>query len=275
MEKLFPPNHFDLYDRKSDGHVWVNGELLRRFLSCSESFENDFRHGTFPEKLLLPINYECTKHDLGIGPREAREGKFLPTPLYETLVKIVLEEEKSYIKNPPTDRYFQEAPSGRISFTSCSACLNVYLESIQQKLAITKSAVELYDALDPREDLELSDDMDDNEPLYVVARKFSTSFRSLVSNLMKRAASADNTEVPDATALDGASCFAGEGLDALLVNSLNLSGDNKDGVDIFVNSLVTCKYLSEASRSISRLLKLTRLLLPWLHSQASIESVRK
>ena len=102
-EKLSSPNGGIAFDRRSSvpagdpphlaepkQPVWVDGEVLRRFLSCDKT-ENSF--AVPASGPLLRHKHLLCEHGNGLHPRVARRGKLLPRPLYDVLVSLMLGEQ--------------------------------------------------------------------------------------------------------------------------------------------------------------------------------------
>jgi len=189
----------------------------------------------------------------GLDPATARRGKLLPRPAYEKLIELVDADNEYFGFQSAARDDFVITPAKHME---CKDCRASYVRNLQQKLGFVNDLKALYDMLEPKQDdPPLEYDPSDAEIrsedkfVYIVHRKFVTSLRSIVTDLMKTVVHADATEVPVRNRLRTGAESIAEGIDALDVSDLVSFFENEhirpsdgdDPVDGTVNSGIACK----------------------------------
>ena len=227
MEHMFPPDYRLM--NLSSGFVWVDGDFLRRFMSCETILEdetNDDSKGDDSDSVCITTpssaRYLCVHNPCGMEPQLVRKGKLLPKPMFESLLKIV-EQEKGNLSP-----YFMESQY----ITICNLCATSYKESLSEKLHHLRKAYDLYEMLDPKSEGEnchlntgtdLSDDNREHEAeVFLVSCKFITAFRAWVAKEIKAAGS-------------------DEAIETIANVSLESTFEGLDCADVDVNYRITCK----------------------------------
>lgn len=124
----------------------------------------------------------------------------------------------------------------------CEACAEAYKVELQQKIdGLCRLRQLFYDLDQKTKQIEIADSGDDsssdseaNGTVFLVSKKFITKFRARVNQIIK---TAEKSELQSQGGNDEAYCA---GLDAV---DLSVFGSNSssDGLDPFVNSMITCK----------------------------------
>lgn len=217
--------------------VWVEGESLRRFLSSREC-------GVLSTSRSLLCEHERP----GLHPRIARRGKLVARKVYEELLVARGKERPDLGDSGLRQSVVVVSPSSGLE---CEQCSKEYCKDLGDKLRQLELVAKLYDILDPKEK-EYPLEFDPAHPpteecdlfVYLVSRKFSSSFRTRVTGLIKMMGQADSTKANSNTVFeDGTECLA-EGLDALHPSYLSFHDDSDTSdtaLDPTVNGQITCK----------------------------------
>lgn len=202
------PNLSALRLPTSGSSVWVDGEQLRRLLSCTE-FDDTYRSGVAETcgglVPCLDVPPLCDHEKL--HPSIARRGKLLPKNVYEGLCSLV-EADRHYF-GFGMDSSSASANSSSVLVVSpaenmyCEECCKSYHRDLSHKLDLLKAAQHLYNLLNSEQtDPSLQYDPEEEDvpqlPLderyvYMISRKFISNFRGIFADLFKAVLPADST----------------------------------------------------------------------------------
>lgn len=233
--------------------VWVDGEIIRRFLSCDRSDLSAIIPPTGP---VLQNKHLLCEHGTGLHPRVARKGKLLPRPLYDALVSLMLGERRLLNDDDQAESMEQldEADANDCIITPdnhmyCEICAESYKADLRQKMDCLDRLRQLANVLGQNPggkiefDYESSSDEEGNESedfVYLVSTKFVSKLKALVNGIVKNAT---DTEIQSQGKKKGstkADAYC-EGLDSIDLSEF-FDTDNSSGeLDHFVNMAITCK----------------------------------
>uniref|UniRef100_A0A7S3V9M7 ubiquitinyl hydrolase 1 n=1 Tax=Chaetoceros debilis TaxID=122233 RepID=A0A7S3V9M7_9STRA len=216
--------------------VWVEGSILKRFLSCTDTMDDLFGQKDFP--ILKHKDLLC-EHKRGLHPRVARTGKLLDVHQFHIYVALLQCERKLFVNSR------EEVPAVEIcdlTFSPennifCEICSERYQVEVEEKLDRFRSLVQIYSSLDPSSSVE---HRACDEEMFALSKSFATSLRKFISNLMKvtkenfGCVTSEKSLVP----------FAG--IDDFEISDLSpdsvVSDDikKKNSIDPQVNSIITC-----------------------------------
>jgi len=255
LNELFRPDRpFEaLIDHMDPPPVWVPGDFLRRFFSCTDPFEVEFEtlRCDVVEDLIKSSDQLCQHSQKGLHPRVARKGKLLPRVMYETIMGSLFEEKATLLPNEIYDdaeHGFVVTPSENIY---CHECVDEFQLDIRPKLDLLEDYVFLYDELDTKsEDAPIQLEAgtvfacEEDKFVYIVARKFCSALRDHVKQIMKKVAPADAESISiDEKLLPHYENIA-EGLETIEMEDIKVkesSTDKDEHVDKQVNNAITCK----------------------------------
>jgi hypothetical protein len=227
--------------------VWVEGELLRKFFSCSDGLEAALS-GELP--MLRHKHLLCHHESPGLHPRIARKGKLLPRTVYNHYIHL-LASERAELEDNTARLHFYENDAADCVITPesglyCKECSEAYTSELALKLQWVKKLKFLNDELDPKKDESPFDASTSEEAqfhyTYAVSRRFISKFRAQVGSLLRSVEDAhkkgDNT-ASVLEGLDGADLSWLERFhdDSWLANH----GDDEKVLDPLVNGNITCK----------------------------------
>ena len=248
---------------KDDEQVWVEGSVLRHYLSCSDEMDDIiFGLDSKSEYILSNKKWLCL-HGEGLHPRIARTGKLLPRAAYDALISL-MSAEMEYIRLSMSsdDQHHKNQTDIMITTNNklyCSNCVEAYRKSLQEKVTAIQTMLSLYDALnDGSADINLNEISDENghQQCFAISRNFITSFKKYIQHKFK--------EVSGMIGQQGnkvnLSCISSSvGIDTLdlsdiLPRNINAEGcpripksdsydrsDQKESLDQFVNSNIICE----------------------------------
>lgn len=216
---------------------WVDGLWLRRFLSCDRSLNVD---STDLRSTYLQ-HFSASNHTKGSGlhPRVVRRGKLLSNSAFHCLLDC-LEDESQSLKNGPCKCNDWSSISIQAKDVFSETLSNTYRIEIAEKLRLCKKLLFLHQSLDPTGEAGLK--TEDAEQ-FVVARKFITSFRNRIAQIMKTFVNFEKGVTPGVLVTDKILSVV-EGVDAVDVRNLVSSDDpkNSNQMDTFINGSIACKF---------------------------------
>lgn len=227
---------------RSDVGYWVDGEILRRFMSCEDPMDDILRNANEP--ILKHRDILC-EHG-GLHPRVSRRGKLLSPESYKAYTSLLYAEKQLIMKDRGTScgKIKCDLHISTKSNLRCTICAEKYKAELKEKLDKFRCLAKLYHALDPSNDILISEQRDDEE-LYVVSRIFVTNFRKFALKLMKEAT---GTGAKTSNAI----LESNAGIDAFDIKTLvpwsydTLSDDgimkvDQGAIDPSVNGKITCE----------------------------------
>lgn len=235
----------------TDPPVWVEGSLLRRFFSCADGLEGLLR-GTSP--ILRHERLLCNHEQPGLHPRVVRKGKLLPQPLYNLYVHLLASERAELEFNAASLSIYENGAADCVITPEtgmfCKLCSQSYSEELSGKLEKLKVLRYLYDELDPKKDeihihASPSDEEDQMRDLclYAVSRRFISKFRGHVGSVLRSLEDAQKLQAKgdsSTSILDGLDGVDLSWLESTLRSRQISFSDEKDVLDPFVNSNITC-----------------------------------
>ena len=262
LNELFSPNRplEVLLDHADPPPVWVPAEFLRRFFSCTDPFETELRHDVVGD-VIKAGEALCEHGQRGLHPRIARKGKLLPRVMYETIVGSLCEERAALLSNEGVQNG-EERQDGFVVSPSenmfCQECVDEFHLNTRPKLDLLEDFLFLYDELDTKSDDAQTDyeagtvfKCEGEKCVYLVARKFCSTLRDHIKQIMKKVSQADADSFPsDDKLLPNFECVA-EGIEAL--DMKDLAPANIPEIDKFVNTAVTCKCAMDINGSCDHL----------------------
>ena len=230
--------------------VWVPGDFLRRFFSCSDSFGDDLALDIVGDVIKVSDSL-CEHGQTGIHPRVARRGKLLPRVMYETIMSSLL-DERELLRSGFADKSEERQDGFAVSPSEsmyCQECVDDYRLKVRPKIELLEDYLFLFDALDTKSDdapveyeAGTTFQCEEDKSVYIVTRKFCTAFRDHVKQIMKKVSSADAASfLVDDKLLPMFENIA-EGVETIEMKDLEIPENGS--VDKFVNSSVTCKFLA-------------------------------
>lgn len=216
--------------------VWVNADFFRRFISCTDRLDEAL-DATDDGPVLRHRHLLCSHETQGLHPSIARKGKLLPRKLYEFYVSNLEFEQTSRLGQSLVITDCVITPNDNIF---CKKCAESYRINIAASLDVAKSFKYLWEALDPKEndvsrfkEVDEICERDEDEYVYIVARKFITRFRNAFARGMKQLAS---------QYIGGES--VARGIDDLDLTSFAITSDlSADAMDPSINGDLTCRLL--------------------------------
>ncbi len=266
MLRLEPQSYSSGIDEK----VWVEGGMLRRFFSCTDTMDDIFENSACGP-ILKHKHLLCT-HQQGLHPRIARRGKLLSKSQFIAYTELLQTECEMYMENKGIENsHICTADVCDLIISTeknlyCEVCATEYRDQLKKKVDTYDLVTKLYDSLDP-----INEDLDRtcNENLFAVSKSFITNFRKFAVKKMK-------------LAMDMMGCSASqnltapvEGIDHFDINDILPCGSSpdihteveivstsneKDAIDPLVNSKITCKCVIEHNHSTTN-----HHVLPFLH----------
>lgn len=233
---------------EADAPVWVEADILRRFFSCNKAELGSIISTSGP---LLKHKHLLCEHEAGLHPRTARRGKFLPRPLYNALVSLMLGERRMLNGEDESTSEFDADTVNDCIITPdqnmyCEICAESYKAELRQKIDSLVRLRQLSQDLDSRAnkieiDEDSSDESDENKTIFLVSSKFATKFRGRVAAIMKTVAatSLQSQAQGKKNGSGKAETYCG-GLDSIDLFDFDPSSSS-DELDRFVNSAITCK----------------------------------
>lgn len=236
----------------SQSAVWVDGDVLRSFLSCDKAELGSIVTASGP---LLRHKHLLCEHGAGLHPRTARKGKLLPRPLYDALVSLMLGERRMLNDEDEADStsHIDEDDVNDCIITldqnmRCEVCAESYKAELRQKIDTLCRLQQLYDAFGGKGKtrIEIDDDSSESENggyVYLVSAKFVTKFKNCVNALMKTAVATELQSQVGAKKGKGKAELYCEGLDSIDLSDFDPnSSSNELELDQFVNSAITCTF---------------------------------
>lgn len=190
--------------------VWVDGEQLRRLLSCAriDTKDDSTTFSTAADGTLImteggglvpslnSCQFLCHHSEPGLHPVTARRGKLIRREIYDALVTLI-DADRTYFGLDSSNNNTQEDNSTIIPYGNmkCDKCAEEYTQNLNYKVELIVALRDLYKALDPKNDdppLEYYDTEVKQEEewfLYIVSKNFVTNFRKLVTRHIIKTAS--------------------------------------------------------------------------------------
>lgn len=232
-------------------YFWVDGETLRQFLACDRSLDDKLKSC---DPLVCPASLLC-KHGF-LHPRNARRGKLLRKPLYDSYVSL-LSAERKFLS--VTDEVKHSVIIGRTinskETMTCEDCSTSYRKELSKKLEVLRNVNDLYlDIIDETTDSTNSSKGEKSEEhAYIVARSAITKFKKLFVDLMKKVADFEKGGYFNSAKVDSKNSSIFNGIDDLdtsffpgsPVCTMCANADAKadHSLDEKINSKITCKRL--------------------------------
>jgi hypothetical protein len=221
----------------SRSSVWVDGDLLSRFFSCSDGLEN-YLLGTGP--ILRHKHLLCAHNKL--HPRAFRRGKLLDRAAYDAYVALLLSEREQLLfdhADPTQTEYIDElnimnandciiTPESNLC---CQECASSYSTELKEKCNKLRLMIDIHDALETDTNMD-----NETQEVYALSKKFATSFKSSISRMMKSTVQINAKPTNVVLALSEESLYAG--LDALsldFLNSVETESSNSKGDHTLLN----------------------------------------
>ena len=246
---------------QSQSPVWVDGDIIRRFLFCNKTELNPSITTSGP---LLKHKHLLCEHETGLHPRVAQRGKLLPRPMYDALVSLMLGErrmingEDEYEGSEATSRFDEDFVNDCLITPDhnmyCKRCAESYKDELRKKIDTLTRLRQLYTELDPKtkKTMEIQDDtsMDSegNETVFLVSQKFVTKFRAHVSDIVKSAVASELQSHGRNQGSRKSDDYCA-GLDAVDLSEFdpnmvttNDCSSSSEELDHFVNGSITCKH---------------------------------
>jgi hypothetical protein len=228
--------------------VWVPGSFLRRFFSCRDTFEDELT-GDIVEDVIKTSDSLCAFGEKGLHPRVARRGKLLPRVMYETILSILREEQKSLLDG--TETQADQVEDGFVISPSegmfCQESVNEYLAKLRPRVFLLDDYLYLFDNLlisTTNESLQYeagatAKDSKPDDYVYLVSKKFCTALREHIKKIMKQVAHCDSESFAvDEKLMPDLENIA-EGIDVFELRDLEPTNASSN-IDIFVNQNLTC-----------------------------------
>ena len=199
LNALVFPHHTE-----EDGFVWVDGTILRDFLSCDTRFDYILKNKS-------PIL--CSKSSLcphgKIHPRDIRRGKLLRKSQYDAYIALLEAERNELMSVDPSvdDSPIVEQPMKTTAKgLMCAECNQVYCSELRQKMKLVESIMKLYNEtlgmsqVDERPlyyDEDCPPQSDEEQYAYAVAKTSLTKFKDRAKELFKSVSNFDQGGTPD------------------------------------------------------------------------------
>jgi hypothetical protein len=251
-------NDADHDDHDDNLPVWVDGQALRRFVSCQE----DLAPQLFGKGPLLRHKHLQCDH-VGLHPRVARRGKLLPRPIYNAYVSL-LQRERALLRQETKGNGSKnggdhvgdiEEPINDCLITPeanlyCETCSQSYRDELSTKLELAQNLKRVYGKLDGKDDCSLEYDEDDapscpqEEFAYTVSRPFITKLKRQITAMIKTLANLDDgTTLPagGAGSLIGREAVV-EGLDAMDLSNFQFDAFSTNGKEAMANGTANSDY---------------------------------
>lgn len=232
--------------------VWVPGEFVRRFFSCEDAFDGELENDVTED--VMKTSERLCAHN-GLHPREARRGKLLSSVTYETIIQSLFEERTALLAKTGTGNALENQDRSVVTPSEnmfCQECVDDFLLNMRPKVELLEDYLFLFEELDTK-----SEDAphlynpgtkfsrNEEKYVYLVTRKFCTTLRDFVKQIMKKVAPADNESNQVDEKLSPLYECIGEGIEVLDVKKdleiMSKSGENGNGsIDTYVNGAITC-----------------------------------
>lgn len=227
--------------------VWVDGEILRRFVSCDDDMGDLLSNPTQP--MLRVQDCICKQHGKGLNPRIAHQGKWLSRTCFEVYLSLLRTEQKLLMEDLGKDSVPWSHNLCDVVITrhnlKCVPCDKLYKESIQEKLNKLGLIRQLYS-------LNLDTGIDSiaiksgiEKKVFALSQGFVSKFQKFAMELMKTLTTPKKTN--ETHSLE-------QGLDGIYLKDLmpwlhneETKHMDNDSIDPTVNSKISCKYLSQRS----------------------------
>jgi len=200
--------------------VWVDAELLRKFVSCEDRLEELLQIP--PGEPILQHQVLLCEHKTGLHPRVARKGKLIPRAAYKSYIEILAKERCLFQEEGENGRFLENLNDCIITpkkNLACTECSESYRKELESKLELVELLKFLYNRLDKSgsfdqnvssfQNLWDSDSESEEEynfadqNVYVVSRSFATAFREKIAKDLLRglnnAATASPVKPPSTT----------------------------------------------------------------------------
>ena len=237
--------------------VWVDGDMLRKFVSCSEDFDSFLSC----EGPILKHKRLICCHGKGLHPRVAREGKLLSISRFRAYASLLLAERNILLNESNCADFSNSDTLTDCLITTehnlrCDQCVQTYRSQLKTKLQRFETMVQLYNDLDPKK---CSIDVDDyvesqGVELFAVSKTFVTNFRRLALKKMKEVTS---QAAAKGVGRSGSFNLVNSGLDSLDLGifiasqseyfngeDFKKAQEKNESFDLTVNRKITCEYSS-------------------------------
>ena len=242
--------------------VWVEGSVLRRYLSCSDEMDDIFGFDSKIKYILANKKWLCI-HGEGLHPRIARTGKLLHRAAYDALISLMCAENEYMSRSMSSDDKHLKNKTDILMTTKtklyCSNCVEGYRNSLQEKVTALQTMLSLYDALNNGSaDINLNECSDENsrQRCFAISRNFVTSFKKYLQHKFKELSGMNGQQIKK----DKCSWISSSvGVDTLDLSEILPRNDHvndcahlpkmvpyngsypKESLDEFVNSNILCE----------------------------------
>ena len=279
-------------DRRRNGPLyWVEGEIIRRFLSCSDGMEDVLCPPIGSRNTMLQNKQYLCEHGKGLNPRVAQRGKYLERDAYKTFLSLLLGERHLLLSQKKDDvvgirkvTTTTTMEDNNVNFNDvviytggnlyCPKCVKLYRHELDKKVENIKLLMELYIELDPgtekvgdegRGNYDNNSINNINVNMYIISKTFISNLRKYSIKLMKEVM--NDVKVTTGSARDD-NCIGNnkqvrrcvavevlEGIDSLDLKKVSLelgqSTSEANALDSLVNSNISC----ECPRSLFRFMR--------------------
>lgn len=167
----------DLFSEETPLHLdpshqnlkWVDGFLLRNFLSCPNYRLQEYQKDASRKEYMFSYKESLCSHNIGLHPRIARRGKLITEQMYNTIISILEEEGHNRSKESDND----SCPSSDIF---CQHCVSSYTTEIRDKFHILMTLMEIFSEVEALPNAANAKEMISQE-LYVVSSRFLTDLK--------------------------------------------------------------------------------------------------
>eukprot|EP00978_Attheya_sp_CCMP212_P008449 scaffold19858_cov56-Attheya_sp.AAC.6 len=219
----------------SRSSVWVDGDLLRRFFSCSDGLESCLL-GTGP--ILRHKHLLCDHNKL--HPRAFRRGKLLDRAAYDAYVSLLLSEREQILSDhadPTQTEHIDELNTTNAndciitpeSNLFCQECATSYSNELKEKCNKLRLMIDLHDAL------ETDSNLDNGTQVYALSKTFGTSFKSSISRIMKSTVQINAKPTNVDLTLSEESLYSGLDTLSLDLNLVEAESSNSKGDHALLN----------------------------------------
>jgi len=180
-----------LFNGSNESKVWVEADFLRRFLSREDGLGKLFCSAMESNTLFKSKSFLC-EHSRGLDPRKARQGKLLSMEMYDALESILRHEYKMFLDDRSEDtKLARQLTLMDHKFIdgenlTCQECGEAYQKETTKKYALFDKLILINDGLlSELNDSTTVDETEDSPDIYVVSRKWCTSYKKLIANKVK------------------------------------------------------------------------------------------
>ena len=226
---------------QSNYKVWVDGRLLRRFMSCSDTMDDIL---LAKDESILKHRHLLCKHGTGLHPVIAHQGKMLTIPEYTAYASLLCGERALRLRDDCEIK--QELVNDCMITTDsnlyCEQCVNEYRDTLHPKVMKIEALLNLYNALDPKTDAKFetidSEDESNKTLCYTVSRSFASRLRKIMSKTMEDIVREEKLPDPEKLLHSNLQVISDAIINALRMDSIFQSPDS---IDPLVNGKITCE----------------------------------